>query len=83
MTDQAVIVKTAVSGFTTALFEAIAIVLAVSFLALGMRAGFVVAVSTPIVLAMTFSIMWMSGIALQRISLGALIICSACWSTMR
>ena len=74
MTDQAVIVEHAVGGFTKALFEAIAIVLAVSFLALGTRAGLVVAVSIPIVLAMTFLIMWMAGIALQRISLGALIV---------
>jgi multidrug efflux pump subunit AcrB len=74
VTDQAVIVQHAVGGFTKALFEAIAIVLAVSFLALGTRAGLVVAVSIPVVLAMTFLIMWMAGIALQRISLGALIV---------
>lgn len=72
--DQAKVVKTAVSDFTRALFEAIAIVLAVGFLALGVRAGLVVAVSIPLVLAITFAIMSLSGIALQRISLGALII---------
>ena len=48
--------------------------LAVSFLSLGLRAGIVVAFSIPLVLAMTFIGMEYFGIALQRISLGALII---------
>jgi len=56
------------------LFEAIVIVLAISFLSLGMRAGLVVAISIPLVLAITFLVMAYSGISLQRISLGALII---------
>ncbi|RWQ83575.1 MAG: efflux RND transporter permease subunit, partial [Mesorhizobium sp.] len=72
--DQPVIVEEAVSGFTRALFEAVAIVLAVSFISLGMRAGFVVALSIPLVLAITFTVMAYLGISLQRISLGALII---------
>ncbi|MER8680938.1 efflux RND transporter permease subunit [Mesorhizobium sp. M1405] len=72
--DQPVIVEEAVSGFTRALFEAVAIVLAVSFISLGMRAGFVVALSIPLVLAITFTAMAYLGISLQRISLGALII---------
>ncbi|MEO5756291.1 MAG: efflux RND transporter permease subunit [Mesorhizobium sp.] len=72
--DQPVIVEEAVSGFTRALFEAVAIVLAVSFISLGMRAGFVVALSIPLVLAITFLFMDYLGISLQRISLGALII---------
>nr|WP_246592199.1 efflux RND transporter permease subunit [Aminobacter anthyllidis] len=72
--DQPVIVEEAVSGFTRALFEAVAIVLAVSFISLGMRAGFVVALSIPLVLAITFLVMAYMGISLQRISLGALII---------
>ena len=50
------------------------IVLAVSFIALGFRAGFIVALTIPLVLAMTFLAMWPLGITLQRISLGALII---------
>ncbi len=62
------------SGFTRALFEAIVIVLAISFISLGMRAGLVVAISIPLVLAITFLVMAYSGISLQRISLGALII---------
>ncbi|ODT07284.1 MAG: ACR family transporter [Mesorhizobium sp. SCN 65-20] len=72
--DQPVIVEEAVSGFTRALFEAVAIVLAVSFISLGVRAGFVVALSIPLVLAITFLVMAYMGISLQRISLGALII---------
>jgi multidrug efflux pump subunit AcrB len=54
--DQPVIVEEAVSGFTRALFEAVAIVLLVSpSSAWGMRAGLVVALSIPLVLAITFS----------------------------
>ncbi|MGO4559141.1 efflux RND transporter permease subunit [Rhizobiales bacterium 3FA27D7] len=72
--DQPLIVEEAVSGFTRALFEAVAIVLAVSFISLGLRAGFVVALSIPLVLAITFLFMTYLGISLQRVSLGALII---------
>lgn len=72
--DQSTVVKGAVNGFVTVLGEAIAIVLAVSFLSLGVRAGLVVSISIPFVLAMTFIGMELTGIGLQRISLGALII---------
>ena len=72
--DQPVVVEEAVGGFTKALFEAVAIVLVVSFISLGVRAGLVVALSIPLVLAMTFVVMQYTGISLQRISLGALII---------
>lgn len=74
VSDQAVVVKKAVGGFTSALFEAVVIVLAVSFVSLGVRAGLVVACSIPLVLAMVFVFMEYSGITMQRISLGALII---------
>lgn len=72
--DQSIVVKQAVSGFLTVLAEAIAIVLAVSFVSLGVRAGLVVSISIPFVLALTFIGMELTGIGLQRISLGALII---------
>jgi multidrug efflux pump subunit AcrB len=72
--DQGTVVNDAVSGFLKVLIEAIAIVLAVSFLSLGARAGLVVTLSIPLVLAMTFIGMEVAGIGLQRISLGALII---------
>src|SRR6201993_805794 len=72
--DQPVVVEHAVSGFTEALFEAVVIVLAISFFSLGLRAGLVVAIAIPLVLAITFVVMAVCGISLQRISLGALII---------
>ncbi|MDD1967321.1 efflux RND transporter permease subunit [Pseudomonas sp. NPDC090203] len=74
VSDQAQVVEKAVGGFTSALFEAVIIVLVVSFISLGVRAGLVVACSIPLVLAMVFVFMEYSGITMQRISLGALII---------
>ena len=72
--DQPVTVEHAVDEFMEALWEAVAIVLAVSLLSLGLRAGAVVALAIPLVLAAVFVAMEMLGIDLQRISLGALII---------
>ena len=72
--DQSIVARAAVSRFTEALWEAIAIVLAVSFLTLGLRAGAVVALSIPLVLAIVFLGMALGGISLQRVSLGALVI---------
>ncbi len=72
--DQPQVVTHAVGEFTKSLMEAVAIVLAVSFLALGWRPGIVVAIAIPLVLAITFVVMKITGISLQRISLGALII---------
>ncbi|MEG5264249.1 efflux RND transporter permease subunit [Pseudomonas sp. JDS28PS106] len=74
VSDQAEVVNKAVGGFTSALFEAVVIVMVVSFVSLGIRAGLVVACSIPLVLAMVFVFMEYSGITMQRISLGALII---------
>jgi multidrug efflux pump subunit AcrB len=72
--EQPAVVNEAVHEFMKALWEAIAIVLAVSFISLGMRAGAVVAASIPLVLAMVFVAMEIFRIDLQRVSLGALII---------
>ena len=72
--DQPHVVAEAVGHFVQALAEAVAIVLLVSFISLGLRAGFVVALTIPLVLAITFVILDIWGITLQRISLGALII---------
>ena len=72
--DQPATVEHAVDDFMEALWEAVAIVLAVSLVSLGLRAGAVVALSIPLVLAAVFVVMSVSGIDLQRISLGALII---------
>ncbi len=74
VSDQPKVVEEAVGGFTKALFEAVAIVLAISFVSLGFRAGLVVSIAIPLVLAITFVVMLDAGISLQRISLGALII---------
>jgi multidrug efflux pump subunit AcrB len=74
VSDQPKVSEEAVGGFTKSLFEAVVIVLVVSFLSLGLRAGLVVAISIPIVLALVFTFMDYMGISLQRVSLGALII---------
>src|SRR6516225_10152562 len=72
--DQPHVVDHAIGEFTTSLYQAIVIIMAVSFISLGIRAGTVVALSIPLTLALEFPIMQIAGIDLQRISLGALII---------
>jgi multidrug efflux pump len=74
VSDQPHVVEHSVFEFKKSLAEAVIIVLAVSFVSLGVRTGLVVALSIPLVLAMTFLAMYLLGIDLQRISLGALII---------
>jgi len=74
VSDQPFVVQQAVGEFMRALGEAVAIVLAVSFLSLGLRTGLVVALTIPLVLAATFLGMRWFGIDLHRISTGALII---------
>ncbi len=74
VTDQPTVVGRSVKEFMRTLAEAVLIVLAVSFISLGFRTGVVVALSVPLVLAVTFLGMLVFGIDLQRISLGALII---------
>uniref|UniRef100_UPI0026237CC4 efflux RND transporter permease subunit n=1 Tax=Accumulibacter sp. TaxID=2053492 RepID=UPI0026237CC4 len=72
--DQPQIVRQSMNLFMSSLAEAVVIVLAVSFISLGLRTGAVVALSIPLVLAITFLVMYAFGIDLQRISLGALVI---------
>ena len=72
--DQPSIVERAVKLFMSSFLEAVAIVLVVTFLALKWRAGLVVALSIPVVLAITFTAMWLLKIDLHRISTGALIV---------
>jgi hypothetical protein len=74
--DQPQIVRQSMNLFMSSLAEAVLIVLAVSFISLGLRTGAVVALSIPLVLAITFLLMYAFGIDLQRISLGALVICA-------
>ncbi|WP_310199406.1 efflux RND transporter permease subunit [Ancylobacter sp. 3268] len=75
--DQAVTVEHAIGEFMESLWQAIAIILVVSFIALGVRPGLVVALSIPLTLAAVFCVMDLAGIDMQRISLGALIIALA------
>ena len=77
MADQAVTVDSAIGEFMTSLWQAIAIILVVSFISLGVRPGLVIALSIPLTLAIVFSIMDLLAIDMQRISLGALIIALA------
>ncbi|MBY0224794.1 MAG: efflux RND transporter permease subunit [Hyphomicrobium sp.] len=72
--DQPRVVEESVGEFLTSFAEALAIVLVVSFFSLGARAGIVVALSVPLVLAIVFVVMFASGMNLDRITLGALII---------
>ncbi|MBV8923070.1 efflux RND transporter permease subunit, partial [Bradyrhizobium sp.] len=72
--DQPKVVERAVGEFVDSFIEALAIVLFVSFLALGWRTGFVVAASVPLVLAIVFIAMKGMSLDLHRITLGALII---------
>jgi multidrug efflux pump len=72
--DQPAAVRDSVGEFVRVLAEAVIIVLLVSFFSLGLRTGLVVAVSIPLVLAMTFGAMQYFGIGLHKISLGALVL---------
>src|SRR4051812_44083113 len=72
--DQPKVVEHAVGEFVHSFIEALAIVLFVSFLALGWRTGIVVALSVPLVLAIVFIVMNAMSLDLHRITLGALII---------
>ncbi len=72
--NQPEVVDESVHEFTRSLAEALGIVLVVSFISLGFRTGIIVALSVPLVLAITFVGMMLLGIDFQRISLGALII---------
>ena len=72
--DQPRVVAESVWEFERSFLEALAIVLAVSFLFLGWRTGIVVAASVPLVLGLVAAVMYAAGWSLDRISLGALII---------
>ncbi|MCC8364437.1 efflux RND transporter permease subunit [Lysobacter sp. A6] len=74
VSDQPHAVSESVGEFVKVLAEAVAIVLVVSFFSLGFRTGLVVAVSIPLVLAMTFAVMHFFDIGLHKISLGALVL---------
>ncbi len=81
--DQSTVVSQSVNEFIKVLIEAVVIVLAVSFISLGLhmrplrldwRPGMVVGITIPLVLAITFVTMFYWGVGLHKISLGSLII---------
>ncbi|WP_245558335.1 efflux RND transporter permease subunit [Caldimonas manganoxidans] len=81
--DQSSVVSRSVNEFVKVLIEAVVVVLAVSFVSLGLhvrplrldwRPGMVVAITIPLVLAITFVTMYFWGVGLHKISLGSLII---------
>ncbi|MCA3382426.1 MAG: efflux RND transporter permease subunit [Roseomonas sp.] len=72
--DQPHIVRESVDEFLVKLAAALAVVLLVCFLSLGLRAGVIVALSVPLTLSFVFLFMAWRGTELERISLGALIL---------
>ena len=85
--NQSSVVSRSVNEFVGTLIEAVLIVLAVSFISLGLhfkpgswkftldwRPGLVVGITIPLVLAITFVTMYYWGVGLHKISLGSLII---------
>src|SRR6201987_4873212 len=75
--DQPVVVGQAIHEFMVSLIQAIAIIMAVSFISLGLRPGLIIALAIPFTLAIVFPIMGLVHIDMQRISLGALIMALA------
>ncbi|EXJ13703.1 efflux RND transporter permease subunit [Imhoffiella purpurea] len=74
LTDQSDAISHAVELFQIKFLVAVAVVMLVSFVALGWRAGVVVGIAIPLTLGLTFLLMLMRGVDLDRVSLGALII---------
>jgi multidrug efflux pump subunit AcrB len=72
--DQPAVVDVSIGDFTTSLYQAVLIILGVSFVAIGVRPGAMVAIAIPVTFATTFLVMQVLGIDLHRVSLGALII---------
>ena len=77
ISDQPSVVDRAIGDFTDSLWQAVVIILVVSFLMLGVRPGAVVAIAIPATLAVVLLVMQIAQIDLHRISLGALIIALA------
>ena len=77
ISNQPLVVDLAIGDFTASLWQAVVIILVVSFLMLGVRPGAVVAIAIPVTLAVVMLVMQIAQIDLHRISLGALIIALA------
>ncbi len=74
LTNQAEAISQAVDLFQIKFLIAVLVVLGVSVLSIGWRAGLIVGIAVPVTLGLTFLLMMISGINLDRITLGALII---------
>ncbi|MET3465056.1 efflux RND transporter permease subunit [Variovorax atrisoli] len=74
VTDQAVNISAAVDEFMVKFFAALLVVMLVSFLSMGWRAGLVVAAAVPLTLAIVFVVMAATGKDFDRITLGSLIL---------
>ena len=74
LTNQTDAIAKAVDLFQLKFLVAVAVVMAVSMLAIGWRAGLVVGIAVPLTLGLTFLLMKLAGVNLDRITLGALII---------
>ncbi|MCF1444805.1 efflux RND transporter permease subunit [Ralstonia nicotianae] len=74
VTDQAVNISAAVDEFMLKFFAALLVVMLVSFLSMGWRAGLVVAAAVPLTLAVVFVVMAATGKNFDRITLGSLIL---------
>jgi multidrug efflux pump subunit AcrB len=68
------IVVQAINGFVVTLAEAVVIVVGVLVLSMGVRSGLLIGSSLILTILVTFISMSMYGVALERISLGALVI---------
>jgi multidrug efflux pump subunit AcrB len=74
LTNQADAIARAVNLFQIKFLVAVAVVMGVSMLAIGWRAGLIVGIAVPVTLGISFLVMKLMGINLDRITLGALII---------
>ena len=74
LTNQADAIRKAVDLFQIKFLVAVAVVMGVSMLAIGLRAGLIVGIAVPVTLGVSFVVMLLMGINLDRITLGALII---------
>ncbi|MGV8836466.1 efflux RND transporter permease subunit [Cellvibrio sp.] len=74
VTNQAVNISASVDEFMMKFFAALLVVMLVSFLSMGWRAGIVVAAAVPLTLALVFIVMAMTGKNFDRITLGSLIL---------
>ncbi|RLA21300.1 MAG: AcrB/AcrD/AcrF family protein [Gammaproteobacteria bacterium] len=74
LTNQAEAISGAVNLFQIKFLVAVIVVVLVSIFAIGLRAGLVIGIAVPLTLGLTFLVMHSSGMTLNRVSLGALIL---------